>query len=472
LTPEHSSDLGLSMIEVLVAVFVLAIVLIPLMRVVVDTVTATSGARLEEEASNLASSRIETVEQLATQGPLSLGTTTSSTKLGGDTFTVGTSVQALNGTGQSLCTGADGPNQLAIWRVKTTVSWANMGGVQPVVESTEVQPGANAPSRLDAAEVALPLVNADGTTFDQPVSYQVNVTPVGTTQTPTLPADATGSFDDGCVALEDLPAAPSGAVYEYTITLTPKPGIVSSSEYSDSYPGGPPTIGFNNLQKGRLLVLPPVYLAEGVQASVAFKTQTFAGGASAVAPAADLPVTVAPAGASQSHYIFGNGTTDITSMLLYPYASYSAWAGETPESAPGWQVSGSPVYPGAAPATQIAVAGPGATTSVTLPVYPLTVQVSNAGKFPGATLTATEVDALSLPFTLNPVDGSGTSVTGLPLGQYVVTSSGGALTATSPAYVWVTPTGVWTSSSQMPMAGPPASPDTSIGSGADVVAYQ
>ena len=58
----------------------------------------------------------------------------------------------------------------------------------------------------------------------------------------------------------------------------------------------------------------------------------------------------------------------------------------------------------------------------------------------------------------------------MPLGQYLVTSSGGPFTA--PAYVWVTPTGAWTNSSLMTMNAPPAAPDSSIGSAADVVTYQ
>ena len=341
---ERSSELGLSMIEVMVAVLVLAVVLVPLMHFIVDTLTVTNGARLEEEASNLAASRIETVEQEATESPLSLGTTTSSTTLGADTFTVETSVQAINGTGQTLCTGADGPNQLAVWRVKTTVSWTDMAGAPPVVESTEIAPGPNAPSRLDVAEVALPLVGSDGTTFEQPVNYQVNVTAMGG-PVPALPADATGSFDDGCIALEDLPAAPADVTYYYTISLTPNAGLVGTNEQSDSYVGGPPTTtpAFT-LHTGQLLLLQAIGVAEGVQASVALKIETFAGGASSVAAAPDIPVTVTPGG---QNYTFGNGTADVTSMLLYPYGSYSAWAGDVPESAPRAEASGAPLYPDA-----------------------------------------------------------------------------------------------------------------------------
>ena len=356
------------MVEVLVAVLVLAIVLVPLMRVFVDTLTVTNGARLEEEASNLANSQIETIEQQATETPLSLGTTTSSTKLDNDTFTIKTAVQAINGTGQTLCTGANGPNQLALWRVKTTVSWTNMAGASPAIEATEIAPGPDAPSKLNVAEVAVPLLGSTGTAYTQAVNYQVNVTAVGA-QTPTLPADATGSFDDGCIALEDLPVAPSGAQYVYTISLTPNAGLVSSTEQSDSYLGGPPTTQPFQLQTGHLLVLPAIALAEGVQTSVTLQIQTFAGGHSSVAPAADIPVTVTP---GTQNFVFGNGTGNVSSMLLYPYGSYSAWSGDMPESAPGWQVSGNPVYPGASP-TQMAVPGPGTSANLTLPVYTLTV---------------------------------------------------------------------------------------------------
>jgi hypothetical protein len=156
-------------------------------------------------------------------------------------------------------------------------------------------------------------------------------------------------------------------------------------------------------------------------------------------------------------------------MLLYPDASYSAWAGDTSESAPGAEVSGTRLYPGAGE-TEIAIAAPGTNTGVTLPVYPLTVRISNADAHPAAFLTASEVDGPKVSFRLNRADASGTSVTGLPLGQYLVASSGGAFKA--PVYAWVTPTGVWTSSSPMSMGSPPHSPDISVGSGAEVVSYR
>ncbi len=216
-----------------------------------------------------------------------------------------------------------------------------------------------------------------------------------------------------------------------------------------------------NLSFGTATVASPISVDPGVSVAVSYVTQC-AGPASTTgtclnlvggtvpAAAPDMPITVESAHLTGANNTFPFDTytapQQITSVMLYPGSDYECWAGDTPDSAPTYTISGTPIYAGVTPTScNTTVSSP----SAALPVYPVVIKGTYTGLV--ATPTATEYLGPNETIVLNPLTGgSGSkSYTGLPLGEYELgyKTTAGSGFLTPPEWIWVTPSGVYYSTS-------------------------
>jgi len=550
-------EAGFGLVEMVIALAVLVIITLPIVHIILETETASDAVHLRAEAADLATQALETV-QYQTQNGINptAGITTSAQISGNNPFTVAVDSELVAGTGADSSICIDPPGQLSsqIWTVKATVTWGTGYQKATLTESTLVSPSEADLADTNAAEIAVPVYNADELTYE--TATAINITVTGTCLTgagtcgtvpsneETIESENTGST--GCAVFPDLFA---GAGEEYKITVSPPLGWVDPNELFYNEPAstqfGLPvpvhpnqvtvadnpqlvlalgaTMGVNfqtvsfttpvnvhnvsttsgstsvtvasgsfagvTASSPGMLVSGPGILPGTTVASYTSGSQTLTLSAAAdatatgsgtvtltftatssVAAAPDLPITVysnllcnvPETDACVLGNLTGSGTSYFSSTtsqtaLLFPgpavtsttTANYSAWSGDQVDSEPGQYspagyqtsfqaLSGTPV-------TLTATAG-----IVTLPVYPLTLKVTS-GTATG--FTATDVDTMALN------GHSGTFATGLPLGQFEIeaTGTGGVNETVSPAWVWITPTGVCSYSSESDIGSNPCS---------------
>lgn len=480
-------DAGQSLVEVLVAVLLLTLIGLPITFILISTQKSSNTFHLRAEATDLATQALETAQYETANGvnPTS-GTTTSTQYSGGDAFTVSVDFELVAGTGasSSLCATPSGTTSSRIWSVKATTAW--LGG--KVVETTLVSPSYADLADLNAAEIAVPVYNADDSTFETTTPINISVQgscasgSCGTIPSNESLSESANTGSTGCAVFPDLYA---GAGVTYTITASSNPGYVDPNELSDNptAPGDPTRTGVS-VQPNTVTVLSdPFILAQGALTTVEFQTCNFVTSDTtsvtctadaSVSPAPDLPISVQSptllcSALAAETCVLGNGTATggfsstlpFQTALLFPgpatTPNYSAWAGDQADAEPSYDGD----Y-GADVATSF-TASSGAAVTVTLPVYPLSLTVTKVNSDAGTLSAFTAADVgggatLSWP-------ASGSSAVGLPLGQFEIgavvsgtnstVSSGGS----SPVYVWILPTGVCESST--PLTSPCSSPSTS-----------
>ena len=175
-----------------------------------------------------------------------------------------------------------------------------------------------------------------------------------------------------------------------------------------------------NLSFGTATVANPINVDPGVSVAVSYST-VCAGpssttgtclnlvGGTAPAAAPDLPVTVESAQLTGANNTFPFDTygspTQITSVTLYPNNDYECWAGDTPDSAPTYTISGTAIYTGVTPTScDTTVTSP----SASLPVYPVVIKGTYSGSVP--TPTATEYLGPNETVVLNALAGGSGSI--------------------------------------------------------------
>jgi prepilin-type N-terminal cleavage/methylation domain-containing protein len=468
---------GLTLIEVIVAVALLAIIITPIARLVIQTGGSTNDDRLRVEATNVAITQLEKLQNLARFGDVNSSTTTQN--LGTvsvdeacdppapctvDTFSVTASwhLQPDSPTaGATLCTDTSGtPAPPQIYRVSVTVTWpVNTSPKDSVKESTFIAPEAGGSIPETSGELAVPIDNDLGQPFTA-VAVPVTVTgswagggtadpvPSGEyiSESETDTSDTGGG--SGCAIFPQLDPDPG---YQYTVTIenpdtSTFTGAVTYTDYSGVVNGitataGPYVIASAvTLRYGSVVVTPAIDMDLGTTTQVSFFTQGYSSGAGEISPAADLPLTVQEVpeltGPNNTFSFDGLnvGTTgvSISSIQLYPYSAYLCWSGDTLDSAPTYYTGG--------PAP-VGVDATMASPSLSLPVYPIVIKPT--GVTSGYTFIATENLSPQHAINLNALTTGATpeSSSGIPLGQYKLTTSTGA--AVSPAWFWVTPSGVY-----------------------------
>ena len=446
------SDAGFTLIEVMAAIVVFALVALAGTSMILNSISISKDTRNRTQAASVAAQKLEVVRNASTQScwvePVAAGcaltlsdtgNTTTTQAVAGQTFTV---VQALSWLAKAAPTGScDAPTQggnsavQPVLLVQESVTWPAMGGRKPVTAATEIAPPVGQFTGNTGGISVKILDHAAAPVVDIPVT----VTQGGSTTN--LVSNA-----DGCTFAAYL--APG----TYAVTLA-KSGYVDNQNLATSTQQVTVTSG--------AISTATFYFDRAAQINVGYATGSL--------PAAtNLPATVYNSGLS------GLGTVsfppNITSLTpLYPYPAYGIWAGHCPEADPSAvDASNNPLYPGASETQVPTIAG--GTTTASVPLYPLSVQVVGVGGVPvsGAVVTLTETagsakTACTAPFNtygLANSGASGTSATAVPLGHFTVTATFGARTGT--ANVFVTPSGT-TATVTMSVRG--AGVGTGVGTG-------
>ncbi|MGV8967936.1 MAG: prepilin-type N-terminal cleavage/methylation domain-containing protein [Cellulomonas sp.] len=227
LRSEHrGADRGTSLIEVVVAVVILAILSTAVLSVILKTQTGQISNRARIAAANLAAREIDLVREEFLRSDLApvtiadAGTLTNPHPLDGQTagqplrvdatdYTVVRSVNwNITGDGQSACEGG----ALVVYPtlgVTVSVSWANMGFVKPIMSFASLAPAKGQGIPGDASFVAVKVVDARGAP-----NPGRSVTVTSASETRTGLTDATG-----CAVVQVNPAA-AGTAFTATMSDT------------------------------------------------------------------------------------------------------------------------------------------------------------------------------------------------------------------------------------------------------------
>ena len=562
--PRHGDD-GFGLMEAVIALALLAIIIVPITRIIVTTENASTSLHLRAEAADLATQALETAQYQTANGVNPTPGITSSTQLSGkDSFSMAVDFELAAGTStsSSICIAPPGSLSSQIWTVKATVRWGKGSQQGHVVETTLISPAQVDLADTNAAEIVVPVWNAsqNGLETSTPISMTATGTCTlgagncGTVPTHEVTTESANSGSSGCAVFPGLFA---GAGETYSVSASPVSPYVDPQErfYMSASnlqifsgispppnqvtvasnppfvlaPGAATTVDFQTVPFNTAPVQvsgvtttissPSVTVASGgfpgvvagmsvsgtgipagtTVSSVAANTLTLS--ANATASGTGVTLTFSPATtASAAPYIpisvqsasllcsttgtcvLGNGTAaegfnttsgSAQTALLFPgpavtgtTPNYSAWAGDAADSSPSNGDYGATLLPTSFQAVS------NTPVTITLPVYPLTLTVtvnSDAG-----TVSALQVTDSGGGDTMTLNGTSGNVATGLPLGQYEIlatgngtndaVSSGPALPPpnppNSPVFVWITPTGVCTST-DAPLTVPCATPSTS-----------
>lgn len=398
----RGDDSGFSLVEVVVAMVVFAIMAVSALGVTMSVFDVTSDNQRRVAASNLATKQIETSRsQRAVAIPD--GATTRTERVAGTTYTI---VQNANyvssGSDTSLCASSSG--QLAYKLVSVTVTWPDMGSTKPVTADTVLALGVG-DEGLDASRGVL-AIRVSGTTGDPEAGVVVTLTPGGQSRT-------TGS--DGCAVFVDLPVGAFGTDYTARVNQAGYVSAVNAAVHQV-------VVGAiaGNVRRGELRY------DQG-------RTLTVAAGAPSPAHQvpAGMPVGIRSADVDGGAILpvcptspVGSGCTTAfpgTSVNLFP-AIYDVWAGPCAHPRPAGTSSNVDLFRGDA--------------TVTVPMEGVGVRVvarnGDAGSLTGYRVSAVS-DCGGPTLTLPPTGLAG-STAALPAGTWTVTvrppSGSGSRTAT------------------------------------------
>ena len=479
---------GATIVEVIVAIFVLAVIVTPAARLVIQTGAAGNEDRVRVEATNLATQVLENELNNSYFGVIQPGDTYTPnvkvTENGGtrvELFNVTVSYRVVTATNQSVCASNGGTIPSQIYVATAKVDWKGDGG-SPVLQTTLIAPEQAGALPAGAGEIAVP-VDTSAMSGAPYTATSVPVTVVGVWtgggSAPPVPAGevtygAGNTGTTGCAVFPNLDPR-AGWVYDVYLgagngagaTPSNQSAVITDQEYPGVVDGGVDTVPLGtpggalsgaeeevtSLTVGSAVVAPAFYVDPGASVGVSFSTVGFP----SITPAADLPVTVQANPQLQgpnSAFAYDTAAAPqaITGMTVFPYTDYFVWSGDTVDAYP----ADGGFYPTASPASLDATQpGP---LSVSVPVYAAVFKDVSAPA--GVSLTVTNVSAPNETFTLNPF-ASGTSSTGIPLGEYVLGATGGHTVAT-PKYIWVTDTAVYSGPSA---AGSPSAMPLKTASG-------
>lgn len=393
-TPPATRDAGMTLVEVVVALGLLAIMSTAVITVLLSTITLTRDDQARLEAVSLASRELEiardgfasvlrgpsSVEanRVVNPSPLPGGTAGEPLVVNNVPYTVVRTAQWTSvGSTASACD--DGTNaELAYLKVKVEVSWPELGSRPPVTMDTLMTPPKGTYSSL-LGHIGLKVVDSAG----QPKAG-VTVTAQSATA---LKTGVTAA--DGCVLLDHLP---DGA---YTVTAS-QPHFVNLE--------GDPTASVTATVQPGQLWRGTIEYDESATISVAMTTDDgFA------LPTGDVPVTLMNSGLQPTglRVVTGSGNPRLIPDL-WPYPSgYGVWAGGCQDADPA--LSGTSDLP--------VTTSRGGVTAATVRLVPFEVHT-----LPGATVRLQHAADSLCP-----------AVTELALGT---ASPEGILKTSAPAGVW------------------------------------
>ncbi|WP_380175594.1 prepilin-type N-terminal cleavage/methylation domain-containing protein [Kineococcus sp. DHX-1] len=197
------ADDGFTLVEVVVAMFILAIVASSVAAILVQALRVTGDNTRRTTAANIAAEQIEDVR---TQRAVDIAdTAVSTTTVGGTTYTVSqNAAYQASDSAASICTGAG--TKVSAKRVTVSVTWPSMGQTKPVDVSTLVSLGLGQ-SGLDSTK-AISAVYVQSAANTPQTGIAVTLSPGGMSKT-------TGA--DGCAVFTGLDPT---ANYSATVNQT------------------------------------------------------------------------------------------------------------------------------------------------------------------------------------------------------------------------------------------------------------
>jgi prepilin-type N-terminal cleavage/methylation domain-containing protein len=408
---ESAHDAGMTLIELMMAMVIFAIVAAGTVAGLTSALTTTRSDRSRIAASDLAARELEIVRntfESSSSGPATVAATTQvvdGNPLPGGTagqplvvdntpYTVTRNIEWLPaGSGHSPCDGGAGVTYPSL-EVTVTVTWPKMSGVQPVQSTTILTPPKNTLNSTTGF-VSVKVVNA----ANQPTSGQtVTLTGPGGTLT-----DVTSS--DGCAVFA------SSSTGTYSASL-------SASGYVDNYGANVATKSVG-LATGTLTQISFNY---DLAATLNVTMQTTSGYA---LPTEFPSVTLANTGLQPAGFKYLTPSAAATTVPgLWPFTDgYTSWAGSCTQSDPA--ASGGTRSPAV-------IVAPGGTGSSTLTLAPITVTARTAVGLPviAGTVLATPVNAATCTgndtptLTLGVTSATGVLATSLPAGAWKISISG------------------------------------------------
>jgi prepilin-type N-terminal cleavage/methylation domain-containing protein len=398
-------DGGFTLVELLIALTVFAIVLTGVAAGMNSSLRLTRANRERSTAAFVATSALEQVRGLDVTA-VPIGTSTSTSTVNGLTFTITrtTAWASPSRSDENLCTvpsATAAGNVFAYKRVRVTITWPNMGGLNPVTSETLLTPS---PGALDTTKGHI-AVNADD---------RAGAALVGHTVTISGPASESGvTNSDGCVFFDYLTPG------NYTVSI-------ATSGYTDRQGVSPAT--------------QVIGVSADVISAAQFDIDRFAAITANPTTGNTTPdammVTVANSNLTVGTRQLAWTNTARTVSPLYPYTSgYQVWAGGCSDADP--QYTGYTGSRGAAITTN-----PGATSAATVTLVPQTIRVRRnvipvilqSGVFLRAVHTGTAscpAGNETLTFTSASSNTSGLLTLMLPYGQWRIQATNRSTTWTS-----------------------------------------
>jgi prepilin-type N-terminal cleavage/methylation domain-containing protein len=433
------SDAGVTLVECMVAIVLFGLVGIAAASMLVTGIKVSARTRDQSQAASLASNSVEAFRDNASlacawQNPLPVGcgatssvvppaVTTSAQSVGSQPFTIKqTTEYEAKATSQTACNASAQGGSAGVQPVlllTESVTWPTIGTALPVTSQTILAPPVGAFSNNTGA-IDIGVVNSLNHA-DAGIPVTVN----GASGTTTYTTDS-----NGCALAAFLTPG------SYTVSIASS-GYIDNQESSTSTQ----TLGVTT---GNVTTASFFYDQAATLGATFVKTSSWPLGVT-FQSAVNLPITVANSGlAGTGTYLLPNGTAGSS---VYPYSSgYTIWAGRCPEANPDAVTSStSPLYPvgvtnnAPAPTTVATPAGQTATASV--PLYPLTINFTDAASKP-VTFTITEAAGAAktpctAPFSTYtlPVSVAGSPVTktyvaGVPLGVFTLKATDGTSSQT------------------------------------------
>lgn len=404
-------DEGVTLIEVVIALTVLAVLAIAVNITLLDGLAVSKAGRQRVAAANLASREIEIARnqfRSSDAGALALaasGTKTNPNPLSGSTvevdgvpYTVQRSVQWLpTGNGQSPCDGGSLVNHPSL-RVDVAISWPNMRTAKAVTSTTLLTPPKGLLGSTTLSYVAVKVLNAAG----QPAqSVQVNATGPGGAFTQSTDSAGCAVFQVGTPGSYAIVTDMAGWV-DQTSTQRGEKSVVALS--------------------GQLARIQTTY-DRATSLDISLSTD-----AGYPLPAALPSVNHEKLNAALSRVRVTTPSAGLVTRVdgLWPSKDgYSTWSGACADSDPaGPPTSGSRAAPVVAP--------PGGVGAVTARLAPLDITVEQLDSSlvripaPGAVVTATSQNCSGNPertVSLGSADGAGRLKASLPFGSWVLTAT-------------------------------------------------
>lgn len=226
---DAADDAGFTIIEVMVAMMVFAIISIGVAYGITNALVLTQDSRSRQVALNLASQDIDRLRSLVqTDGDAILDVTqsTQSARVGGQSFTVSRSVAWVSSDGSSGACGT-GSGTLAYKSVTEKVTWRTKSNPQSIAMDTLLAPTAN----INDDTKGTIIVAASNAAGAGAAGLTVKVTPNAGTGATALAVQPDVTDAQGCsYALRVTPGT-------YTVTVTKSGGIDAKSETAQTAVG-------------------------------------------------------------------------------------------------------------------------------------------------------------------------------------------------------------------------------------------